>query len=69
MLLVAASPAAPAGVLLAAAGPVPHSDGIRVTGVKAAPSSGFDLVKGIVDRGEELCPPVAVESVSVGDEP
>ena len=68
LVVVVGPPAAPAVVLLHAPGPVPHRDRVRVTGVDAAPDGGFDAVDGIVHRGEQLRPAVAVQSVGVGDE-
>ncbi len=68
LVVVVGPPAAPAVVALAATGPVPHRDGVRVTGVDAAPGGCFDADDGIVHRGEELCPTVPVQSVGVGDE-
>jgi hypothetical protein len=66
LVVMVGPPAAPAGVAFAATGPVPHLDGVRVTGIDAAPDGCFDSVDGIVYRGEQLCPPVGVQSVGVG---
>src|SRR5919106_4305815 len=68
LVVVVGPPAAPAVVALAATGPVPHRDGVRVTGGDAAPDGCFEAVDGIVFGGEQLCPTVPVQSVGVGDE-
>ena len=68
LVVVVGPPAAPAVVALAATGPVPHRDDVRVTGVDAAPDGGFDAGDGIVHGGEQLDPAVPVQSVGVGDE-
>ena len=56
------------GVALAAPGPVPHLDGVRVPGVDAAPDGCLDAVDGVVHGGEQLRPTVPVQPVGVGDE-
>src|SRR6266545_3690880 len=68
LVVVVGPPAAPAVVAVAATGPVPHLDGVRVTGVDAAPGGCFDAGDGIVHGGEQLRPAVPVQSVGVGDE-
>ncbi len=68
LVVVVGPPAAPAVVALAATGPVPHRDGVRITGVDAAPDGCFDAGDGIVHGGEQLRPAVPVQSVGVGDE-
>ena len=68
LVAVGSPPAAAAVVALAATGPVPHLDGVRVTGVDAAPDGCFEAVDGVVHGGEQLRPTVPVQSVGVGDE-
>ena len=58
LVVVVGPPAAPAVVALAATGPVPQRDGVRVTGVDAAPDGCFDAVDGVVHGGEQLRPAV-----------
>jgi hypothetical protein len=67
-VVVVGPPAAPAVVALAATRPVPHFDGVRITGVDGAPDGCFEAVDGIAYGGEQLCPTIPVESVGVGDE-
>src|SRR5688500_6715063 len=61
-------PAAPAVVLLHAAGPLQRGHGVRVTSVHAATGRGLDAVDRVVHGGQQLGSTVAVESVRVGDE-
>src|SRR5450755_3537620 len=68
LVVVVRPPAAPAVVALAATGPVPQRDGVRVTGVDAAPDGCFDAIDGIAHGGEQLFTAVPVQSVGVGDE-
>src|SRR5262245_50614459 len=58
----------PAVVTLAATGPVPHRDRVRVAGGDAAADSRFDAGNRIVHGAEHLHPSVVVQSVRVGDE-
>src|SRR5260370_16318177 len=69
LVVVGGPPAASAVVALAATGPVPHLDEVRVTGVDAAPGGGFDAGDGIVHGGEQLRPAVPVQSLGLGAEP
>src|SRR2546421_10955892 len=62
-------PAAPSVELLDAPGPLYGRDGIRVASRDAAPDDRFDACDAIVHSREQLGPAVAVQSVSVDDEP
>src|SRR4051794_10990251 len=48
LVVMVGPPPAPAVVALAATGPVPQRDGVRVTRADAAPDGGFDAVDRIV---------------------
>ena len=69
LVVVVRPPAAPALVALAAAGPVPHRDGVRVIGVDASADCCFDAVDGIGRLWEviaKLLPPSTSRVRDVG---